>query len=153
MGLGPDLLPGCCLITDDAARAKFEKVWVRYSERNGLSAAEILAKAESGEIRGLYIVGENPLDTYPIGIKWKGLSRSSNSWLCKTCFETSTAKMAHAVLPVYVFHRKDRDFHEFQSVDPAGQTCPESPWGEVEPGSLHCVGCHDGQTGIDVLRS
>jgi predicted molibdopterin-dependent oxidoreductase YjgC len=111
MGLGPDLLPGGCSITDDAARAKFEKAWgAAIPNEKGLSAAEILAKAESGEIRGLYIVGENPLDTYPDRDQVEKALSKLEVLIVQDLFETSTAKMAHAVLPVTSFIEKTGTF-------------------------------------------
>lgn len=107
MGLAPDLLPGFCSITDDVARAKFEKAWdAPIPKEIGLSAAEILAKAESGEIRGLYIVGENPLDTYPDREQVERALSKLELLVVQDLFETSTAKMAHAVLPVASFVEK-----------------------------------------------
>ena len=61
MGLAPGLLPGFHRISDETARKKFETVWgASIPSEKGLDALQILDKAESGEIRGLYIVGENP---------------------------------------------------------------------------------------------
>jgi predicted molibdopterin-dependent oxidoreductase YjgC len=111
MGLGPDLLPGCCAITDDAARAKFEKVWgSAIPKEKGLSASEILAKAETGEIRALYIVGENPLDNYPDRDQVERALSKLELLVVQDLFESSTAKMAHAVLPVTSFIEKTGTF-------------------------------------------
>jgi formate dehydrogenase alpha subunit len=111
MGLAPDLLPGFSSITDDAARAKFEKAWdAAIPKEKGLSAAEILAKAETGEIRGLYIVGENPLDTYPDREQAQRALSKLEFLVVQDMFETSTAKMAHAVLPVASFVEKTGTF-------------------------------------------
>jgi formate dehydrogenase alpha subunit len=66
MGLAPDMLPGFQKITDPEAREKFEKAWgASLPEGEGAGAKDILSKAASGDIKGLYIVGENPVDTYP----------------------------------------------------------------------------------------
>jgi predicted molibdopterin-dependent oxidoreductase YjgC len=111
MGLGPDLLPGCCSVTDDGARAKFEKAWgSSIPKEKGLSAPEILAKVESGEIRGLYIVGENPLDTYPDRDQVERALSKLDLLVVQDLFETSTAKMAHTVLPVTSFVEKTGTF-------------------------------------------
>lgn len=100
MGLGPDLLPGFSRVTDEAARAKFEKAWGgSIPTEPGFGAAEILAKTASGGVKGLYIVGENPIDTYPDRTGVEKALANAGFLVVQDMFLTSTAKMAHAVLP------------------------------------------------------
>ncbi|MGB6066673.1 MAG: molybdopterin-dependent oxidoreductase [Desulfomonilaceae bacterium] len=107
MGLAPELLPGFHSITDEAARTKFEAAWdAKLPQEKGLSAAEILAKAESGEIKSLYVVGENPLDTYPDREQVEKALAKLEFLVVQDLFVTSTAKKAHAVLPVASFAEK-----------------------------------------------
>ena len=107
MGLAPGLLPGFHRISDETARKKFETVWgASIPSEKGLDALQILDKAESGEIRGLYIVGENPLETYPERTKTEKALGNSEFLVVQDLFLTSTAKMAHAVLPVSSFAEK-----------------------------------------------
>jgi predicted molibdopterin-dependent oxidoreductase YjgC len=107
MGLTPELLPGFHSIADEAARAKFEAAWqAQLPQGTGLGAAQILAKAESGEIRGLYVVGENPLETYPDRMQVERALSRLDFFVVQDLFTTSTAKMAHAVLPVVSFAEK-----------------------------------------------
>lgn len=111
MGLAPDLLPGFASIHDDEARAKFEAAWEGpISKEEGYTAARILEKAGQGEIKGLYVVGENPLDTYPDrALVEKALSKL-DFLVVQEMFLSSTAKMAHAVLPVASFAEKTGTF-------------------------------------------
>ncbi len=107
MGLAPELLPGFHSITDEAARTKFEAAWdAKLPQEKGMSAAELLAKAESGEIKGLYVVGENPIDTYPDRAQIERALAKLEFLVVQDLFATSTAKMAHAVLPVASFAEK-----------------------------------------------
>lgn len=107
MGLGPDLLPGFHRIADKAARTKFEAAWgAPIPAQNGFDALEILNKAEAGKIRGLYVVGENPLDTYPDRARTEKALGNLEFLVVQDLFLTSTAKMAHAVLPVASFAEK-----------------------------------------------
>jgi predicted molibdopterin-dependent oxidoreductase YjgC len=111
MGLCPDLLPGFKSVSDEEARARFEQAWESpLPEAPGMNAEEILTKAESGEIRGLYIVGENPLDTYPDRARIEQALAKLEFLVVQDMFETSTAKMAHAVLPVTAFAEKSGTF-------------------------------------------
>ena len=113
MGLAPDLLPGFNSMADEAARAKFEAAWeAPLPQGTGLSASQILAKAEKGEIRGLYVVGENPLETYPDRAQVERALAKLEFLVVQDLFSTSTAKMAHAVLPVASFAEKIRDVYE-----------------------------------------
>ncbi|MBI5252584.1 MAG: molybdopterin-dependent oxidoreductase [Desulfomonile tiedjei] len=111
MGLAPDLLPGFASISDDAARAKFEDAWAGpISKERGYSAAEIFVKAEQGEIKGLYVVGENPADVYPDrALIEKALSKL-DFLVVQDMFLSSTAQLAHAVLPVASFAEKSGTF-------------------------------------------
>jgi len=104
MGLTPDLLPGFRSVTDEEARSKFEQAWqTSLPEGVGLTAGQIVSKAASGEIRGLYLVGENPIETYPDhDFTAKALS-NLELLVVQDMFLTATAKMAHVVLPVVSF--------------------------------------------------
>jgi len=107
MGLAPDLLPGFKKIDDEDARSRFEEAWGSpLPTEEGMSASEILAKAESGEIKALYVVGENPLETYPDRARVERALGKLELLVVQDMFLTSTAKMAHAVLPVTAFAEK-----------------------------------------------
>ncbi|HTY23546.1 MAG TPA: molybdopterin-dependent oxidoreductase [Desulfomonilaceae bacterium] len=107
MGLAPDLLPGFHRISDEASRSMFEAAWdASIPTEKGLSAFQILDKAEAGEIRGLYVVGENPVETYPERSRTEKALENLEFLVVQDLFLTSTAKMAHAVLPVASFAEK-----------------------------------------------
>lgn len=107
MGLAPDMLPGFKSIADEEARKKIEELWESpLPEGEGLDAAQIIKKAAEGEIRGLYVVGENPLDTYPDReLVEKALSQL-DFLVVQDMFSTSTAAKANAILPVTSFAEK-----------------------------------------------
>lgn len=111
MGLAPDMLPGFKSISDEDARKKFEELWESpLPADEGMNAAQIIKKAAEGEIRGLYVVGENPLETYPDrGLVEKALS-NLDFLVVQDMFSTATAKMAHTVLPVTSFAEKAGTF-------------------------------------------
>jgi len=108
MGLSPELLPGFHRITDDVARSKFEAAWGSpIPKERGLDARQILENAEAGDIRGLYVVGENPLDTYPNRAQVEKALDNLEFLVVQDLFLTSTAQKAHAVLPVASFAEKN----------------------------------------------
>ncbi len=107
MGLAPDMLPGFNRLEDEAARAKFSQVWdAPLPESRGLNAREMLAQAQNGEVRGLYVVGENPVESYPDREQVEKGLNSLEFLVVQDMFMTSTAKLAHAVLPVASFVEK-----------------------------------------------
>ncbi len=111
MGLAPDLLPGFHRIEDETARAKFEAAWgAPLPKEKGLNAHEMLAKADIGEIKGLYVVGENPVETYPDRAAVEGALGKLDFLMVQDMFLTSTAKLAHVVLPVLSFGEKTGTF-------------------------------------------
>ncbi len=64
-------------MTDPAAREKFNRAWALagqdgaaldqslFGEEPGLTVIELVNLAGEGKVRGLYILGENPLMTDP----------------------------------------------------------------------------------------
>lgn len=107
MGLTPDFLPGLHPIADEAARAKFSQAWdATIPENPGLGAREMLEKAEQGEIKGLYVVGENPVEMYPDRAQVERALCKLEFLVVQDMFLTPTAQLAHAVLPVSSFAGK-----------------------------------------------
>jgi formate dehydrogenase major subunit len=65
-GLIPMVLPDYLPISLAANRARFEKLWgVTLDPQPGLTVVEIMNAAAVGDIRGMYIVGENPAMSDP----------------------------------------------------------------------------------------
>ncbi len=111
MGLAPDLLPGFHRIDDEAARAKFEEAWgAPIPKEKGVAAFEIPDKVAKGEIRGLYVVGENPLETYPERAQWGRALGDLDFLVVQDMFLTSTAQKASAVLPAVSFAEKSGSY-------------------------------------------
>jgi formate dehydrogenase major subunit len=60
MGTLPNWLPGYQHITDDVARAKFEKAYgVKIDSKPGLDNIQMLHSIEEGKMKAMYIVGED----------------------------------------------------------------------------------------------
>lgn len=70
MGALPDYLPGQQSVTDNVARAKFSKAWAEeLPTQDGATLLQIIERARKGEIKALYLVGENPVGTLPASMK------------------------------------------------------------------------------------
>jgi formate dehydrogenase alpha subunit len=111
LGALPNVYPGYQKVTDEQTRQKFEKAWdARLSPKEGLTAVEIVEAAKDGVIKGLYIMGENPMLSDPnLNNVQKGL-KSLDFLVVQDIFLTETARMADVVLPGVSFAEKDGTF-------------------------------------------
>ena len=74
---------------------------------SGANLVEILNRCRSGQIKALYIVGENPLETLPASLGVKEALSQLELLICQDPFLTETAKQAHIVFPACTFAEKD----------------------------------------------
>ncbi len=66
MGCLPDFLPGYQSLKDEAIRKKFAHLWGKALPlTKGANAWEMFRQAQEGKIKGMYIMGENPLKSFP----------------------------------------------------------------------------------------
>jgi len=66
MGALPNVLPGYQQVANAEARQKFEKAWnCKIKDKPGLPMTEMMNSAARGEIKAMYIVGENPILSEP----------------------------------------------------------------------------------------
>jgi formate dehydrogenase (NADP+) alpha subunit len=109
MGVAPEFLPGPVAFTDSKARETFSQAWSSPlpDSAHGANLMEILDRCRRGEIKALYLVGENPLETLPASFDVKGALANVDLLICQDPFLTETAKMAHVVFPASTFAEKD----------------------------------------------
>ncbi|SCZ11702.1 formate dehydrogenase subunit alpha, partial [Alkaliphilus peptidifermentans] len=110
MGALPNVFPGYQQIANNEAIEKFEETWgVKLSNKMGLTVTEAIPAAEKGDIKLLYIMGENPMVSDPdTAHVEKGLK---NTFLVvQDIFLTETAELADVVLPAAAFAEKDGTF-------------------------------------------
>lgn len=100
MGALPDYYSGYQRVEDAACRAKFEKAWGRSLPAHaGLTALEMMHGLEEGRLKGMIIMGENPVVSDPdAGHAIKAL-KSAEFLLCIDIFPTPTTDLAHLILP------------------------------------------------------
>jgi formate dehydrogenase major subunit len=111
MGALPNVFPGYQAVTDAPSREKFEKAWnVKLDDKVGLTIVEIMHQAAEGKIKGLYIMGENPMVSDPdLGHVKKALEKL-DFLVVQDIFLTETAQLADVVLPVTSFAEKQGTF-------------------------------------------
>jgi formate dehydrogenase alpha subunit len=109
MGALPDLYSGYQRVAQ--AREKFEQAWsTSLPENPGLTATEMIAAAKEGRIRGLLIVGENPMMSYPDQNSVKQALETLEFLVVCDIFPTETTDLADVVLPAASFAEKDGTF-------------------------------------------
>ncbi len=100
MGAAPDLLPGRQPIDDDTARKNWEKTWkTSISPDPGLNMARVIAAAEKGSLKALYIMGENPLRALPESGRVKKALENLELLVVQDILNSETAQIADVVLP------------------------------------------------------
>lgn len=112
MGGLPNVFTAYQAVTDEAARKKLEAAWgvENLSAKPGLVVTDMIPKAHSGEIKAMYIIGENPLvsdaDLHHVEESLKHL----DFLVVQDIFLTETAQFADVVLPSTCFAEKDGTF-------------------------------------------
>jgi len=112
MGGLPNVYPAYQVVTDDAIAKKMEEAWgtMGLSTKIGLKATEMVPKAHDGELKALYIIGENPLvSDADLNHAEKSLA-NLELLVVQDIFMTETAQMADVVLPSRCFAEKDGTF-------------------------------------------
>jgi formate dehydrogenase major subunit len=106
-GLIPMVYPDYQPVGDSAVRAKFEAAWGRsLSPDPGLTVVEITRAAFDGDVRGMYIMGENPFLSDPnVNKVRKALSRL-DFLVVQDIFLTETAEFADVILPASAYLEK-----------------------------------------------
>jgi formate dehydrogenase major subunit/formate dehydrogenase alpha subunit len=112
MGALPDMYSGYQKVSGRSVREKFEKVWGggALPELPGLPLTLAMNAALQGGIRGMFIMGENPLISDPDQNHAKAALKSLEMLVVQDIFLTETAQMADVVLPAACYAEKDGTF-------------------------------------------
>lgn len=130
MGGLPNVFTGYQQVANEAARSKFEEAWkVKLSDKNGLTLTETINKAHHGDIKALYVLGENPMMSDPDLHHVEDALKHLDFLVVQDIFLTETAQLADVVLPGACFAEKDGTFSNTErrvqrvrkAVDPPGQ--------------------------------
>lgn len=107
MGCIPNMYPGYQRVSVPAIREKFEALWkAKLSEKDGMTATEMIPAAEKGLLKGLYIMGENPVVSDPDTKHVVKALKKLDLLVVQDIFMTETAELAHVVLPGASFAEK-----------------------------------------------
>lgn len=129
MGALPNLFPGYKNVTDQVHVVPFEKAWgVELSDRSGLRIPEMFDSILSGDLKAMYIMGEDPILTDPDSNHSRKAIEGLEFLVVQDIFLTETAKYADVILPAALYAEKDGTFTNTErrvqrvrkAVDPPG---------------------------------
>jgi predicted molibdopterin-dependent oxidoreductase YjgC len=107
MGCVPNLYPGYQRVNIPGVRQRFEELWkTKLSGKEGLTAPDMLAAAEKGSLKALYVMGENPVLSDPNMAHTVKALKALDLLIVQDIFLTETAELAHVVLPAASFAEK-----------------------------------------------
>jgi predicted molibdopterin-dependent oxidoreductase YjgC len=100
LGALPDRLPGFQYIENDEVRDKFDRFYgVKIPPKKGWHLSGMFDAMERGELKALYVIGENPLQSEADQHRATTLIESLDFLVVQDIFLTETAQRANVVLP------------------------------------------------------
>ena len=134
MGALYNVFPGYQKVADEAARAKFDEAWgVKCSDVTGLTVVEMMHAAHEGRLKGMVILGENPMLSDPdINHVRESLS-ALDLLVVIDIFLSETAALADVVLPAASWAERDGTFTATdrrvqrirKAIEPIGESRPD----------------------------
>lgn len=111
MGGLPNVYPGYQAVTVPEIRQKFEKAWGKeLPPKPGLTIMEMMQACADGKIKGMVILGENPVMSDPDSTHVKHALESTEFLMMIDIFPTPTTQLAHLVFPGASFAEVDGTF-------------------------------------------
>ena len=130
MGGLPDVYPAYQKVNVDDNRKKFEAAWgVELDGTFGLKVTEMMPAAAAGDLKALYILGENPVMSDPDTNHIRHCLESLDFMVLQEIFPSETAEYADVLLPGPTFVEKSGTFTNTerrvqivrQAVEPVGE--------------------------------
>jgi formate dehydrogenase major subunit/formate dehydrogenase alpha subunit len=110
----PNVYPGYQKVTDPTLREKFANAWGLSSEELsaevGLTITELMPGAADGDIKTLYILGEDPIMSDPDTSHIRKALETCELVILQEIFPSETAPYADVLLPGASFAEKDGTF-------------------------------------------
>ncbi|MEM1074707.1 MAG: formate dehydrogenase subunit alpha [Pseudomonadota bacterium] len=140
-GLIPMFLPDYQSVTDDGVRSAFTDVWKSrdFSNQKGLTVVEIMDAIRAGDIRSMYVLGENPAMSDPDADHARDALARLEHLVVQDIFLTETANYADVILPSSAWYEKsgtvtntNRQVQMGRPVTPPPGQAKEDWWIEVE---------------------
>ncbi|HCW93179.1 MAG TPA: formate dehydrogenase subunit alpha [Flexistipes sinusarabici] len=115
MGALPNVFNGYQNVTDPEKLGLFQKKWAFADDKPlngtpGLTVTEMIERGGAGEIKALYIMGENPVMTDPDVNKVIECLKKTEFVVLQDIFPSETSKYADVILPAASFAEKEGTF-------------------------------------------
>lgn len=111
MGVSRRLLPGRMPLEKESSLRYWLRAWgVHLSPDPGLSPARLIREAEQGNLKALYVMGANPLRSFPQPGRVRQALKGLELLVVQDILETETAAEADVVLPGAAFAEKEGVF-------------------------------------------
>ena len=130
MGALPDTFTGYQSVADDAVARRFEAAWgVTLKRERGLKIPEMFDAAIAGELRAMYIFGEDVAQTDPNTTHVVRALEALDFLVVQDIFENETTRYADVILPASSFLEKSGTFTNAErrvqlvaaAIDPPGE--------------------------------
>ena len=131
----PNVLPGYQPVTDPDVRKKFRAVWGAESlpDKPGMAVTQMIPAILEGKLKGLYVMGENPLLSDPRSGHVEEALEKIDFLVVQDIFLTETAQLADVVLPATSWAEKDGTFTNSErrvqmvraAIEPVGNSYPD----------------------------
>ena len=134
LGALPNVCPGYQRVADPEVRATFETAWgVAPRPEAGLTVVEMMHAAAEGTLKGMLIMGENPMISDPNLNHVEEALKGLDFLVVQDVFLTETARLADVVLPAASFAETNGTFTNTErrvllvnkAVDPPGEARPD----------------------------
>jgi formate dehydrogenase major subunit len=112
MGALPVVYPGYQKVIEEEMAGKMRTAWGcgDLNCKPGLTVVEMMNEAHEGDIKGMYIMGENPMVSDPDLSHVQGSLENLDFLVVQDIFMTETAALADVVLPATSWAEKDGTF-------------------------------------------
>jgi formate dehydrogenase major subunit len=107
-GLVPMFLPDYQSVSDDGVRSSFNDVWgtTTLPSESGLTVVEIMDAVHNDQIKGMYVLGENPAMSDPDVEHARDALAKLKHLVVQDIFLTETANYADVILPATAWAEK-----------------------------------------------
>jgi len=127
-GLIPMVFPDYQRVDNGGLRAQFEKLWgATLDPKPGLTVVEIIHAIDAGDIRGMYIMGENPAMSDPDANHAREALAKLDMLCVQDIFLTETCYLADVILPASAFPEKTGTFTNTDRMVQLGRQALEPP--------------------------
>jgi formate dehydrogenase alpha subunit len=134
LGALPNVYSGYQSVADEKVKEKFEAAWgVTLNPKPGKTLSDIIPAAHEGEVKAIYLMGENPYLSDPDGRYVREALRRLQFFVVQDIFLSETAQMADVVLPACSFAEKEGTFTNTErrvqrvrkAIEPVGDSKPD----------------------------